>query len=201
MTVTGRGGDGLSRAADAGANGYAELILAAATRLFLRLGAARVGMRDIAREAGVAVGTLYNYYQDKADLARAVQNQAADELIRRLRLERLNPGRPLDVKLQALAQAALDVAPLFSDPTQLVELLTPAFAWALEEAEIRGELPRSEQVSRLASLLAAVVAGTSAVTPLDAAERAALPLQLARLTCGGLAMLAHDGAAASPATS
>ncbi|HEX6987926.1 MAG TPA: helix-turn-helix domain-containing protein [Bacillota bacterium] len=178
--------EGVVRPERAG-NPYADLILEAATRLYLSRGAARVGMRDIAREAGVAVGTLYNYYRDKADLDRAVQERAADALIRRLRLERLNPGRALGDQVLALVDAALEAAPLFSEAEQLVELMTPAFAWLLEEAQLRGDLPRGGDASAaVAHLLAAVVAGAGSVLSIHDETRRDLPLRLARLVSAGL---------------
>lgn len=172
-------------------------ILEAAARLYLTRGAARVGMRDIAREAGVAVGTLYNHYRDKADLARAVQERAAEELVRRLRLERLNPGRPLGEKVLALVDAALAASPLFSDPEPLVELMTPAFVWLLEEAQIRGDLPRARGAAdNLARMLASVVAGAGFVLQGDAAARSQLTRRLAVLMAEGLPALV--GSEASP---
>lgn len=191
-----------TRLPDGGVSPSADLILEAAARLYLSRGAAHVGMRDIAREAGVAVGTLYNYYRDKADLARAVQEQAADGLVRRLRLERLNPGRPLEEHFLALAGAAFEVAPLFSEPEQLVELITPAFAWLLEEAQLRGDLPRAgEATGSVARMLAAVVAGAAFVLPADDAVRDALPRQLARLAAQGLSgVFAGEAAQVAAAT-
>src|SRR5690606_39610307 len=58
----------------------------------------------------------------------------------------LNPGRPLGEKVRALVDAALAAAPLFSEPEPLVQLMTPAFVWLLEEGQIRGDLPRAEAV-------------------------------------------------------
>jgi len=43
-------------------------ILLAATALFLKQGYARTSIEDIAREAGVAKGTVYQYFHNKADL-------------------------------------------------------------------------------------------------------------------------------------
>lgn len=45
-----------------------ELVLSAATRLFGTRGWAATGMRDVAREAGVAVETVYANFRSKSDL-------------------------------------------------------------------------------------------------------------------------------------
>ena len=47
-------------------------ILEAAYRVFLRFGIAKTTMADVAQEAGVARQTVYNAYQNKEDLLRAV---------------------------------------------------------------------------------------------------------------------------------
>ena len=47
-------------------------LLAAARTTFVRLGYDRATIRDIAREAGVAQGLLYNYFPSKDDLLREV---------------------------------------------------------------------------------------------------------------------------------
>src|ERR1043165_1428628 len=44
---------------------YREAILAAAERVFCKSGFYATRMTDIAREAGVAVGTLYNYFDSR----------------------------------------------------------------------------------------------------------------------------------------
>src|SRR5262245_37553049 len=44
---------------------YREAILSAAERVFSRAGFYTTRMADIAREAGVGVGTLYNYFESK----------------------------------------------------------------------------------------------------------------------------------------
>jgi AcrR family transcriptional regulator len=49
-----------------------EQILAAATEVFVRKGIHESSIRDIAREAGVADGTVYLYFKDKDDLLREV---------------------------------------------------------------------------------------------------------------------------------
>ena len=49
-----------------------EAILEAAAGLLTADGAAHVRMEDIAAAAGIAVGTLYNYFEDRAALVRAL---------------------------------------------------------------------------------------------------------------------------------
>ena len=49
-----------------------QRLLAAARRTFARLGFERATVRDIADEAGVAQGLLYNYFRSKDDLLREV---------------------------------------------------------------------------------------------------------------------------------
>jgi len=52
-----------------------EQILEAALLIFSRLGYDRSTIPDVAREAGVAVGTIYNYYPSKRDLLVAITNK------------------------------------------------------------------------------------------------------------------------------
>lgn len=171
-----------------------ERILQTAARLFQECGAGSVGMREIARAAGVSVGTLYNYYRDKEALTQAIAEQAVDKLMRRLRLERLNPGRPLQFHLQSLVAGACEVAPLFAVPEQLANVLAPAFLWAIEDAQVRGELPRAAEPSALAELLAATVAGTIAVLPPGSTVSTGLPTILTQLLSGGIAAAAAANA-------
>ena len=49
-----------------------DALVAAAARLFPEQGWAATGMRDIAREAGVATETIYSHFPSKADLLRRV---------------------------------------------------------------------------------------------------------------------------------
>jgi len=49
-----------------------EQILDAALQVFSRLGFDRATIPEIASEAGVAVGTIYNYYESKRDLLVAI---------------------------------------------------------------------------------------------------------------------------------
>ncbi|MGH8977448.1 MAG: TetR/AcrR family transcriptional regulator [Acidimicrobiia bacterium] len=51
-------------------------LLGTATELFTKKGWAKTGMRDVAREAGVAVETLYAHYSSKRKLLDAVVDRA-----------------------------------------------------------------------------------------------------------------------------
>jgi AcrR family transcriptional regulator len=55
-------------------------LLAAARTTFARLGYERATVRDIAREAGVAQGLLYNYFRSKDELLRAVFREGARDV-------------------------------------------------------------------------------------------------------------------------
>jgi AcrR family transcriptional regulator len=51
---------------------YRESLLAAAEQVFVRTGFLTTKMTDIASEAGVAVGTLYNYFESKEEIFQAI---------------------------------------------------------------------------------------------------------------------------------
>ena len=55
-------------------------LLAAARATFVRLGYDGATIRDIAQEAGVAQGLLYNYFPSKDDLLRAVFREGARDV-------------------------------------------------------------------------------------------------------------------------
>src|SRR5919205_4270154 len=49
-----------------------EQILRAATRVFSEKGFSRATTREVAREAGISEGTIYNYFEDKDALLMAI---------------------------------------------------------------------------------------------------------------------------------
>jgi AcrR family transcriptional regulator len=56
-----------------------EEVLSAAHALFLERGYDAVGLRDIAKRAGVSIGTVYAYFSDKRELfIRAIEARGAD---------------------------------------------------------------------------------------------------------------------------
>ena len=60
-------------------------ILEAAREVFAELGYDAAGVRDVIRRTDLASGTFYNYFPDKESVFRAVLDQSAQEVRRRLR--------------------------------------------------------------------------------------------------------------------
>jgi AcrR family transcriptional regulator len=84
----------------------AEAILAAAEEVFAAEGLAGARMEAIAARAGVAVGTLYNHFEDRQELWRRLVASRRAALLRRLdaALEAAR-GRPFADALDALLRA------------------------------------------------------------------------------------------------
>ena len=59
-------------------------ILDAAQKMFIELGYDAVTVRDIIRQTGLAAGTFYNYFEDKAELLHALIEQHIGSLTTRL---------------------------------------------------------------------------------------------------------------------
>ncbi len=67
-----------------------EAILDAARTVFADLGYGATSVRDIIRKTGLASGTFYNYFTDRADIARAVGGNIRHEL--NMAVDALNAG-------------------------------------------------------------------------------------------------------------
>jgi AcrR family transcriptional regulator len=80
-----------------------ERIRAAARDLFARRGYSAATMRDIAARAHVALGTLFNYADDKRDLVFLIFNDILDELTDRA-LAAPRPGEALVDQLLAVCR-------------------------------------------------------------------------------------------------
>ncbi len=83
-------------------------MLAAAEEVFAESGLAKAHVEDIARRAGVAVGTLYNYYRDRDALLAATLTLRVEEL--GTELDTVADGHaasPLRLTLLALTEAYL----------------------------------------------------------------------------------------------
>jgi AcrR family transcriptional regulator len=84
-------------------------IVDAARTIFARRGFAHGIMDEIAREAGVAKGTLYLYFRSKTEIYRAVLDHDMRAL-RESTLERLDAAKGLRDKIRAFALARLERA-------------------------------------------------------------------------------------------
>jgi AcrR family transcriptional regulator len=85
-----------------------EAILVAAEGAFAEHGARGAKMEVIAKAAGIAVGTLYNYFNDRQELIDALLELRRGELIARLdaALE-ASAQQPFEGRLEAFLSAAL----------------------------------------------------------------------------------------------
>ncbi len=92
-TAAEAGGGG--RRARTKANNRAAILLAA-REVFAELGYDAAGVRDVIRGTKLASGTFYNYFDDKEAVFRAVLDESAQEVRRRLRAVRAN-ARTLEV--------------------------------------------------------------------------------------------------------
>ncbi len=132
-------------------------LLDAARRLFVKLGYDATRPQDIARAAGVATGTFYLHFEDKRDAFLAFTDEAAHELMERVRArtsavqsfaERLllsleviteyserHPG----VLAAAFAEASV-IAAGAPESASLRDRLAQSLAQALREGMSRGEL-------------------------------------------------------------
>ena len=82
-------------------------ILAAATNRFAAFGYRRTGMAEIARQAGVAAGTLYRYFDSKEEIFRAVIRDLHDGWLARAHDALRPPGTAVE-RLGRLAQASIE---------------------------------------------------------------------------------------------
>ncbi|MDO8430901.1 MAG: TetR/AcrR family transcriptional regulator [Candidatus Binatus sp.] len=82
-------------------------ILKAAERLFVRKGYAETSIEDVAARAGLAVGTIYNYFPGKSELLLAIVRGETTSLVERSRsVLESPPDDPADA-ITALAEIFL----------------------------------------------------------------------------------------------
>jgi AcrR family transcriptional regulator len=82
-------------------------ILAAAADRFAAFGYRRTGMAEIARQAGVAAGTLYRYFDSKEEIFRAVIRGLHDAWLARAHEAVRPPGTAVE-RLLRLGQASVE---------------------------------------------------------------------------------------------
>jgi AcrR family transcriptional regulator len=85
-----------------------DRIVAAALTLFQSKGFEATTTREIARKAGLAEGTVFNYFKTKDDIALYFFEVEVDHAIETVRSRRRLQKAPLDEKLFALVESQLE---------------------------------------------------------------------------------------------
>ena len=80
-----------------------QAILEAATRVFSREGFHPARMKTVAAEAGVAVGTIYNYFTDKDDLLFSIFESEFEDRMGMLH-DLAKTGLPIDLQVRRLLE-------------------------------------------------------------------------------------------------
>ena len=83
----------------------AGAILDAAEAVFARDGVQRSRMGDIAREAGVAVGTIYNHFADRNALVQALLDARRKALYARIDAALADPTQAFEARFSAMLSA------------------------------------------------------------------------------------------------
>src|SRR5215467_2574281 len=96
-----------------------ERILAAAERVFAKNGFFAARVSEIAKDAGVADGTIYLYFKSKDDLLISLFESRMKQVIEML--ERVTDGKPPVEALHAFIRAYLE---LIHDEPEAAEVLT-----------------------------------------------------------------------------
>jgi AcrR family transcriptional regulator len=104
-----------------------EKIIRAGEKLFIQNGFHHILADDIAREAGVSVGSFYGYFADKRDLflqilersSAAMMEKATEHLPSLWLAEPVNPEEAIQKTLYLLLEAHRDLSPLFQQAQQM----------------------------------------------------------------------------------
>ena len=126
-------------------------IVKAAEKLFARKGYAEVAMEDVAARAGLAVGTIYNYFPSKSALLLAIVRRESESLLARGRKILDHP--PRDPVAAACAFTGIFLDDLTRDDRRLWREL---FGAAIADPSVVGRRlfeGDAQLVSQLASLL------------------------------------------------
>ncbi len=198
---TTREGEGLTVPGSKRAHKHEELrqrIYEAALTLFRREGVAGATIREIAREAGVGVGTFFNYFDGKegvlAELGRRRQERlealvadpALAALPARARIERIMramvEGMEEEPTLtRAVVRAALSSPTLFHGERGRFLTLTMLLAQIIREGQARGEVAADCDAAVASQLLISIYATLTLDWAEGAEGYALLPTLLAHV--------------------
>jgi len=150
-----------------------QRILRAAETLFANHGYAQTAMAAIARRAGLAVGTLYNYFRSKPEIVAALLRRETGETLEAGERVRKQPPADPEAAVLALFDVYVELV-LRHDRRQLRELLAAAVAQPEPLARAAFEMD-ARLVGQLAELLGDLQRRGQLATGLEAG-RAALTL-------------------------
>jgi AcrR family transcriptional regulator len=145
-------------------------ILTAARKLFDRNGYAKTSMEDVAERAGLAVGTLYNYFRSKDDLLLAIMRREADRLVRIAEGILANP--PDDPVIAIAAMADLFVESITAEERMLWRELFAASIGSPQDLGARLLELDMQIVAQLSALLEKMRAHGSIAADIDPSETA-----------------------------
>jgi AcrR family transcriptional regulator len=109
-------------------------ILEVARRLFFAQGFAAANLDDVAHQAGIAKGTIYRYFESKAELYVEVLAQNSDQFVERMQAVIDASLSPAD-QIRALGRFYLRH---YSENPEYFRIF-----WALENQRLIGELPEA----------------------------------------------------------
>lgn len=177
-----------------------HIILEAAMRVFSRYGVNKTTMADIATEAGVARQTVYNAYQNKDDLLRAVVRAkalATEAEVLAAWGKSVNFDEKLDLFFDLAPLAWFDSIQDTPDSAELIEGVHRIACVEMDEAARRWRTYFTEAITahyHTATLnvpeLADFIHSTAANAKIGAASRAELETRLGFLKSSTLALLA-----------
>jgi AcrR family transcriptional regulator len=120
-----------------------ERILAAALDLFREKGLPGTSTREISKKAGIAEGTLFNYFKTKEDLALYFFQKETDDLIHWYSAEKQLQKAPIAEKLFAIINRQLEYIAPYED------FLGAVFCRALQPSSALNPLSFDSQELRL----------------------------------------------------
>jgi AcrR family transcriptional regulator len=151
-------------------------IVDAARSIFARKGFARGIMDEIAKEAGIAKGTIYLYFRSKEEIYKAVMDRDM-EFLNKITLERMDAAVNLEGKIRAFTLTRLENGEARKEFFRIMDSESGNFgltrsqyrdwlrlpvlrlASAIEDASQRGEIRRMPS-EKLAWIIADMTRGT-----------------------------------------
>jgi AcrR family transcriptional regulator len=140
---------------DSSAISKKEMILQAATKLFLKKDFKTVSTQEIAQEAGVAKGTVFHHYANKHLLALLV----LEEFIKEMNEEfaKMKEGLQADEIIAAMIRYAIDMVESASGLNQLLMQIVADIDYLSKEPQNEVEQQIQDEVKKIEALLGAYI--------------------------------------------